>query len=130
MFWCFIVTDYKDSSEHRQLIRRNYVQLLELIDAKYSSLLDLLFSSGVIDRREDEQIRSAPTSIEQTEKLLAFISRKSSETFQQFIRCLDEAQQKHVADLLRLTTGYSVGVRNFVVAADYAFNQTLVSDKR
>ena len=103
--WCFIITDYKDSSEHRQIIRANYLQLLERIDAQHSGLLWSLYSSGVIDRREKEQIENAPTSIEQNEKLLTFISRKSFEFFQKFIRCLDDTQQTYVANLIRFTTG-------------------------
>ena len=86
-------------------IRVNYVQLLDLLDAKDSGLLWRLFSSDVIDRREKEQIENAPTSIEQNERLLTFISRKSFEFFPKFIRCLDDTQQKHVANLIRFTTG-------------------------
>ena len=70
------------------------------METKYSSLLAHLYDSGVLERREREDIEAELTSTRQNQKLLSVLSRKSVEQFQQFLAALDNTDQQHITDRL------------------------------
>ena len=83
------------------MIRRQYVYLINTLNVRYSDLLDHLLQEEVLDVDALAEIRSEMTTKRQVQKLLAEISRHSSENFMQFLTALDNCHQKHVADTLR-----------------------------
>jgi hypothetical protein len=86
--------------KHCQLIRGNYIFLLEKLDVKYSSLVAHLYDSDVLSCREREDIEAELTSTRQNQQLLAILSRKSSEHFDKFLEALDQSGQEHTRDKL------------------------------
>ena len=90
--------DYDINVEHTNIIRDKYIFLLDNIDTKYSTVIDELVSSRVLDERERDEITCQSSQYGQNEKLLSVLSRKSAQQFQLFVEALKNSGQGHVAD--------------------------------
>jgi len=93
--------DFVANTEHVEVIRKNYLILIDQLDMKLAGTVEVLRSLEVIDDMEMDAIKNETTHFEKNEKLLSILSRKSFELFQKFLQALDETGQGHVANLLR-----------------------------
>ena len=100
---CNVFPDYRTNVSVTEVIRDNYIFLLETLETKYNPyLVGILFSRGVLTDRDKDEITSEVGQYRQNEKLLSVLSRKSQEQFfVHFIEALDESNQRHVAEKLR-----------------------------
>ena len=90
-----ISSDYKLNEEHTHTIRKNYLFLVNKLDA--TALLGELYSRHVLTNQEKEDISSASDSFKQNERLLSVLSIKSSKEFQIFLSALCDCGQEFVA---------------------------------
>jgi hypothetical protein len=88
-------------AQHVKIIRKQYMYLLQTLDAGDAQLIALLRSRDVLNdnKRRNCLFETYPTK--QCGKLLSIICRKSARQFDDFLKCLKEANQGHVADVLR-----------------------------
>ena len=85
--------------EHKQIIKNQYIYLIETVEAKFG-LLDCLRSASVLSQAEWESVNVEVVACVQNEKLLSVLSRKTNEQFDKFLDALDETGQTHVRDQL------------------------------
>lgn len=79
-------------------LRANHGSLVDLLDL--TTLLGLLYSTKVINKRQKDSISSKSTSHEQNGALLEIVRRRSLRDYGQTIRCLHDSQQIHIAEIL------------------------------
>lgn len=84
---------------YRETLKGCYSYLLE--NVYFENLTDLLLQHGVLPKSTIEDINSLSKRQEQTQKLLDCISRRNNEAFESFMMCLEDSDQKHIADKLR-----------------------------
>jgi hypothetical protein len=85
------------SDDQLKLIQNNRYNLVRMIDIK-CDLLDYMWSRHCISDLQKESINSV-------DKLLDIMQRKSVKSFEMFLQCLCDANQKHVAEILKGKTG-------------------------
>lgn len=88
---------------HRQRLDSNWQKLLTLIDVT-GGLVGEMFTRGCISRRQKLVIERQP-AFDSTRKLLDIVSRKSLASFDIFVKCLEETNQRPVAILLSSNAG-------------------------
>jgi len=81
--------------------------LLDTLEVKFSGIVGHLYSLEVISAAEKDEIRAETTSFRANEKLLSFLSRKSSERWQLFLDALDQCGHGHVRNILNNQPGLS-----------------------
>jgi len=91
-----LCSDFDEKFAHTQTIRQHYVFLVDTLDAKHSGFAAELYRDEVLRREEMESINSETVSFSQNEKLLSFLSRKTSDDFDKFLDALDKTGQQHV----------------------------------
>ena len=84
------------SLDHVKLIQNNYKFLVENVDTM-SGLLDIMFQSESLTKREIERIESKNCSYKKNQELLSLLMRKSQNSFDRFIEALETTEQKHIA---------------------------------
>jgi len=89
----------RPSTQHSEILRRHYSELVNNLDPD-SGLLSDLFTANVISSREMESIRTEKTFYDRNEYLIKLLSRKSEKDFMKFVEVLDK-EQSHVVDILR-----------------------------
>ena len=70
--------------------------LVDNIDSLRSRFLDELYTKGVIDLRDSEQLRAEQTQTSCNETLLSMLGRKSAQQFEQFLSSLTASGQDFV----------------------------------
>ena len=83
---------------YRETFRKCYVYLVENI--QYKDLNDELLQQEVLPMSTLEDINTLSNRREQVRKLLDVLPRRSNETFNIFLGCLVNTDQKHIADEL------------------------------
>jgi len=101
----FCFAEFMAKTEHCEVIRKNYYELIDKMDLQSCGTLELLFSLGVIDNREKDSITSECTNHGKNEALLSLLSRKSFVLFQTFVQALDATGQSHLANIVRVQQG-------------------------
>ena len=85
-----------------KLIRNKRQYVCQTMDSIYSPLLSALLRLGVFTEYDRQRVEAkANVNPERSEQILDILARKSKRHFDNFIRALNETDQKHVADLLR-----------------------------
>jgi Caspase recruitment domain len=92
---------------NRKIIRQKWTTLTKLLDLD-SGLVNKLYATGYLSKRQREIILGQQFETQQIEKFLEILLRKSLAVFDAFVRCLEETQQGHVRRLLDGTAGNSV----------------------
>lgn|SRR6218665_2992358 len=95
------------NSEHKDLIRRNFMLLSEKMDTD-NGLIHLLYQQKVLTAREREEFFYIRDSFRKNELLLGMLSKKSSEDFSNFLKALTVSSQGHLANNLRIRGGITV----------------------
>ena len=80
-------------------IKANWPSLTELITLE-GGLLAKLYAIECITKIQKKSIESAGDDVDQNERLLEIMLRKSVADFNRFIECLQDTQQGHVASYL------------------------------
>lgn len=87
------------ASQHSEILRKHFVCLADRMDPD-NGLVSHLFSAGVVNRREMENIRAEKTIYDRNEYLLKLLMRKCEGDYLKFIDKLREVDQSSVADIL------------------------------
>ena len=90
-------TDLEDASEHRHLIRRNFIRLSEKLDTD-NGLISLLYQNDVLTARERDDINCTENTFKRNELLLGLLSKKSPQAFKIFLGALEDSGQSHLSD--------------------------------
>ena|SRR6218665_1485894 len=104
-FSCYL-SGYRFSFGDDWPLREFEINRLEINRESFLDLLDTtdlcirLFSEMVINNRQKQFIFSKPTDCEKNEALLDMLTKFSIRQYNQTIACLNESNQRHVADLL------------------------------
>ena len=80
-------------------IKANWSALTQLISLEYGLLAEL-YARNCITNFQKQSIEGAGVSVMMNNRLLEIMSRKSVADFNQFVDCLEETQQGHVAAIL------------------------------
>jgi hypothetical protein len=97
----YISTDYDINSEHVQLIRTQYLNLVELFNTEASDLLHQLCSMGVIDYSDLQELETEVILRRRNGKLLWMLEGKSPQQFLDFLKALEKSGQPYIARMLR-----------------------------
>jgi len=89
----------RTTSQHSEILRKHYSELVNSMDADHGLLADL-YSSGVIGLREMESVRAERTSFDRNEYLIKILMRKSEKNFAKFVEVLNKVGQSHIANIL------------------------------
>ena|SRR6218665_1240895 len=82
-----------------QIIDVNYGSLKDLLDTG-GGLLDKLIARRVISHRHKQLISSKATDSEKNEAFLDILRRGSMADYENTIQCLQDSNQKHIAEIL------------------------------
>ena len=85
---------------HRKVLIKNRLLLQQTVDIKYSTLLDELIASDILNMVEVDAIRAARGEGEQINKLIDILCKKTYTAYRKFIQALVNDNQEHVAKLL------------------------------
>lgn len=94
----------EDSSNHKDIIRRNFMWLSEKMDIEYG-LISLLYQQNVLTVREREFILGIVDTFQRKEFLLGLLSKKSVQEFDKFLEALEASGQSHLTKRLRKPEG-------------------------
>jgi len=87
------------SFQHTEVIRRHYADLVSRLDPD-NGLVSELYSAGVINARQMENVRVEKTYYDRNECLLKLLQRSSEKDFVKFVEILQKVGQSHVAEML------------------------------
>lgn len=89
----------RTASQHSEIIRKHFVELGDAIDPD-SGLVGHLFSAGVVNHREMENVQAEKTLYKRNEYLLKLLMRKSESDYLKFVDVLRKVDQSYVVDIL------------------------------
>lgn len=104
---------------HRNLLRKNRLALSEDLDAKTAT--SYLYSEDIISEHDKEDIETAKTQRDKSEKLLDILPKRGPHAFEVFLKFLDD-KQPHLSKLLQgVPEGKFFGSKRFSLTVQGLF---------
>ena len=88
-------TEHAPSVAHKDIVQHHFIFMSEAMDTR-TGLVHELWSSGVLDWSERDEVLAIRSMTGRNEKLLLVLSRKTTAQFQTFLDILDKTGQGHI----------------------------------